>query len=65
MSSCRVAEPGGPVLIDDLLSRAVEHHSERPALDFLGRRWGYRDPERMVARTRRDWPRWVSAAVIA
>jgi long-chain acyl-CoA synthetase len=46
-----VAETNPLVMLDDLLARAAEQHPDRPALDFMGRHWRYRDLSRMVDRT--------------
>lgn len=37
-----MADAHDPVLLDDLLVRAAMRHPDRPALDFMGRRWRYR-----------------------
>lgn len=38
-----MADAGDPVLLDDLLARAASRYPDRPALDFMGRRWRYRN----------------------
>ena len=45
-----MAEPSDPVLLDDLLARAAADHPDRPALDFMGRRWRYRDLAALTGR---------------
>ncbi|NKJ01074.1 long-chain fatty acid--CoA ligase [Novosphingobium sp. SG707] len=40
-------------LITDLLDKAVEHHAERIALDFLGRTWTYGEVGRLADRAAR------------
>ena len=32
-----------PRLLTDLIDRAVDHHGDRPAVDFMGRIWTYRE----------------------
>ncbi len=40
-------------VMDDLLRAAVAEHGERPAMDFLGRRWSYAQLGRLVGRATR------------
>ena len=42
-----------PHLITDLLDYAVTEHGERPAIDFMGRGWSYRQVGQLVERTAR------------
>jgi len=42
-----------PRLLTDLLDKAVAHHGSQVAIDFLGRRWTYRELGDLVRRTAR------------
>ncbi|WP_084454818.1 long-chain-fatty-acid--CoA ligase [Novosphingobium rosa] len=42
-----------PRLVTDFLDHAVLEHAERPAVDFLGRTWAYKDIGILVERTAR------------
>lgn len=42
-----------PQLVTDLLDYAVLEHAERPAIDFMGRGWSYRELGQMVDRAAR------------
>jgi len=42
-----------PRLLTELLDKAVAHHGERPAIDFMGRRWTYAELGRLVRQTAR------------
>ncbi|MBW8743612.1 MAG: long-chain fatty acid--CoA ligase [Sphingomonas sp.] len=45
--------PIAPRLLTDLLDKAVAQHGGRPAIDFLGRRWTYRELGELVRRAAR------------
>lgn len=42
-----------PRLLTDLLDKAVLHHGRQPAIDFLGRRWTYKQVGELVRQTAR------------
>ena len=42
-----------PRLLTDLLDKAVAYHGNQPAIDFLGRRWTYRELDELVRRAAR------------
>ena len=42
-----------PRLLTDLLDKAVLHHGDQPAIDFLGRRWTYNELGDLVRQTAR------------
>lgn len=42
-----------PRLLTDLLDKAVLHHGDQPAIDFLGRRWTYEELGDLVRHTAR------------
>ena len=42
-----------PRLLTDLLDKAVLHHGDQPAIDFLGRRWTYKELGDLVRQTAR------------
>jgi long-chain acyl-CoA synthetase len=45
--------------VTDLLDYAVLEHGERPAIDFMGRGWSYRELGQMVDRAARGCRIWV------
>lgn len=46
-----MADHDAPVLVDDLLLQASARHPDRVAIDFMGRRWRYKDLAALVDRT--------------
>jgi long-chain acyl-CoA synthetase len=47
------SDPSAPASLVGLLERAAANHPDRPALDFMGRRWSYAEVETLTTRLAR------------